>query len=78
VEGGLYCAGSIQWARISSGTRDITPATAKVAEKDDKAWAVWHFDEKGALGANSTTTVPANATPGGFGIRSQVNRDFVQ
>ncbi|MBL8871431.1 MAG: TIM barrel protein, partial [Planctomycetaceae bacterium] len=64
VEGGLYCAGSIQWARISSGTRDITPATAKVSEKDDKAWAVWQFDEKGVLGVNSAGIgEPAKPTP---------------
>lgn len=56
VEGGLFCAGSIQWARISSGTREITPATAKVAEKDDRAWAVWHFDDKGTLEPTTTTT----------------------
>ena len=55
VEGGLTCAGSIQWGRISSGIRDITPATAKIGEKDEKAWAVWFFDEKGKADAQSST-----------------------
>jgi quinoprotein glucose dehydrogenase len=51
VEGGIGCDGSVQEARISRGTRQISPRSNAAFERDAQTILLWHLDNSSQLAA---------------------------